>query len=461
MCMNKKIVYAIGVGLLSLLSLGNVWGQSIVRQPKLDQWVLKGEYEMLRDTLDRMPKSMTSLYYHARLDLAVGRTMLSDSLLRGLKRHEVNRPAPLLVQALSSAMRFDFDKAQTALAALSKVKIGRDTTFVADINHTRKLLSTLERMSHGMQPIKTVAKMPVSSLSSEMDIARQLSHLGEVSPHKYVSKDGRQCWSVKATPDGGCGFLVQHRLGDGSWDEGEVVRLRGLSTQGQVAYPYLLTDGSTLYFAYKGMETLGGWDVYVSRYDRNKKELLVPQQLSLPFNSCADDKLYALDEESGLIYLLSDRGGEGLTLFALEKGSAPLGDNTSTALYAMSMLEDKGEGTLRSMETLRPRTQMSKDIRRDKRAIILTARGRDIRGVEDLVSEASKGILQGYISELNALEEELAYLTSIRQKWSETTAATVRSEIGDEIITLEARVSERREKVGTLRNALLHSEGMQ
>ena len=80
-----------------------------------------------------------------------------------------------------------------------------------------------------------------------------------------------------------------------------------LSTLGKADYPFLMADGTTLYFAGKGEASLGGYDIFVTRYDSDNGAFLEPQNMGLPFNSLANDYLYAEDEIDSLAWLVTDR----------------------------------------------------------------------------------------------------------------------------------------------------------
>ena len=72
-------------------------------------------------------------------------------------------------------------------------------------------------------------------------------------------------------------------------------------------YPFCLPDGVTLYFA--GMDSLGlgGWDISVSRFNTATNTWTKPENLGLPFNSEANDYMYAEDEKNGVGYFATDR----------------------------------------------------------------------------------------------------------------------------------------------------------
>lgn len=72
-------------------------------------------------------------------------------------------------------------------------------------------------------------------------------------------------------------------------------------------YPYLMPDGITLYFAAQGDESLGGYDLFVSRYNTDTKRFLRAENLGMPFNSPANDYLLVIDEVAQLGWLVTDR----------------------------------------------------------------------------------------------------------------------------------------------------------
>jgi len=72
-------------------------------------------------------------------------------------------------------------------------------------------------------------------------------------------------------------------------------------------YPFLMSDGVTLYFAHKGNGSLGGYDIFVTRYDEEDNTYLKAQNIGYPFNSTANDYLYVVDEVDSLGWFVTDR----------------------------------------------------------------------------------------------------------------------------------------------------------
>lgn len=72
-------------------------------------------------------------------------------------------------------------------------------------------------------------------------------------------------------------------------------------------YPYLLSDGVTLYFASKDTSGLGGYDIYVSRYNTYTETYTNPENIGFPYNSSANDYLMVIDEIHQVGYFATDR----------------------------------------------------------------------------------------------------------------------------------------------------------
>ena len=75
----------------------------------------------------------------------------------------------------------------------------------------------------------------------------------------------------------------------------------------EAAYPFMLADGLTFYFAGKGEESIGGYDIFFTRFDSRSNGFLKPENIGMPFNSEANDYLFAIDEYAHIGYFVSDR----------------------------------------------------------------------------------------------------------------------------------------------------------
>lgn len=95
-----------------------------------------------------------------------------------------------------------------------------------------------------------------------------------------------------------CDFIA------GEWSEPQAITGIG---KDHAINPFLMPDGITLYFAQKGEKSIGGYDIFVTRYDRERNAFLKPENLGMPFASEANDLFFAIDEFHDLGYFVSDR----------------------------------------------------------------------------------------------------------------------------------------------------------
>ena len=92
-----------------------------------------------------------------------------------------------------------------------------------------------------------------------------------------------------------------------SWSLAE--KLPGLDNKEYLLqnYPFLASDGITLYFSAEGLLSMGGRDIFMTSFDSDKGIWLQPQNYGLPFNSPANDYLLIIDDLDSLGWLVTDR----------------------------------------------------------------------------------------------------------------------------------------------------------
>lgn len=100
-------------------------------------------------------------------------------------------------------------------------------------------------------------------------------------------------------------ILSKNKLLD-EWSKG--MELPGsINASGNTNYPYVLTDGVTIYYASDGEGSMGGYDIFVTRYNTNTDTYLSPENVGMPFNSPYNDYMYVIDEYNNLGWFASDR----------------------------------------------------------------------------------------------------------------------------------------------------------
>ena len=177
----------------------------------------------------------------------------------------------------------------------------------------------MERMTANTQRIMFVDSMVVDKqqflqhyrLSPEAGCVARFQDFFHTSlqPNAYihVNELGNQCLMAQEAKDSTINLYSSQNI-DNRWTHPEP--LHGINDQHEFQsqnYPFMMGDGQTFYFAAKGGDSLGGYDIYVTRYDAEDNQFLHPANIGMPFNSEANDYMYAADEQSGIGYFVSDR----------------------------------------------------------------------------------------------------------------------------------------------------------
>jgi tetratricopeptide (TPR) repeat protein len=80
-----------------------------------------------------------------------------------------------------------------------------------------------------------------------------------------------------------------------------------INTHANENYPFLLLDGVTVYFASDGENSIGGYDIFVTRFNPAINKFLPPENIGFPFNSTANDYMMAIDEQNKIGWFATDR----------------------------------------------------------------------------------------------------------------------------------------------------------
>ena len=120
----------------------------------------------------------------------------------------------------------------------------------------------------------------------------------------FVNEFGDRCYYAEGDSTNTTLYSID-RLGD-KWSKPRQLSEFG-NDYAQQNYPFLQSDGVTLFFAAKGEHSLGGYDIFMTVYDTEESRFYRPENFGLPFNSTANDYLIAIDEVNELGYLVSDR----------------------------------------------------------------------------------------------------------------------------------------------------------
>lgn len=128
---------------------------------------------------------------------------------------------------------------------------------------------------------------------------------GTPDGYVYLNEMGNKCYFSDVSDDGGLRLFTSDKLGS-EWSS--PTPLKGISEGiSEANYPFMMADGTTFYFAAKGEESIGGYDIFMTRYDAEDGRFFKPENIGMPFNSEANDYMYAIDEANNIGYFVTDR----------------------------------------------------------------------------------------------------------------------------------------------------------
>ncbi|HLK97356.1 MAG TPA: hypothetical protein VK364_06275, partial [Hymenobacter sp.] len=129
----------------------------------------------------------------------------------------------------------------------------------------------------------------------------------------YITPDGRTIYfsTGKYSEDGTLDIYFSTRQPGGDWGPAKSVG-NAINTKYDDDSPYLSRDGKTMYFASRGHNTMGGYDIFKSEYDSIGNKWGRPENMGYPVNTPDDDTYYRLSPDGSYAYLSSYRiGGYG------------------------------------------------------------------------------------------------------------------------------------------------------
>lgn len=302
--MKKKYIFP----LLALCFTDNAFSQTLSQAQK---WFTEGKFAEAKPVFEKLvrqaPSNANYNFWYGACCYETGELGKAVPYLEKSAERKVINGFLYLSKAYYDLYRFDeaIQNLEDHIYWLERKK--RDTSEAETL---------MERYRMGARMIRGVEKVAVIDSFT-------------VSKRDFLSayKLSRESGEIKATGEGGCTEFT-NEMGDkkilarpnangatslyGSvkmidkWSDPEP--LKGLEEGGtNLNYPFLDSDGITLYYAAQGKESLGGYDIFITRYDSDDNAYLRPDNLGFPFNSAANDYMYAIDDFNNLGWFASDR----------------------------------------------------------------------------------------------------------------------------------------------------------
>ena len=239
----------------------------------------------------------------------------------------------------------------------------------------------------------------------------QLDSLGgdDLSRAIYVP-DGAKEIFYSSKDEVGIRNIYATHLEDSLWSAPALINEQMTSSSDEI-YPMLSPDGQSLYFASKGLYGMGGYDLYVSNWNKETNDWDMPVNMGFPYSSPYDDFLFVNTEDGKYSIFASNRecGRDSVTIYVLEYDSMPV----------RKAVTDIGE--LRALAALNPAGDHSRidndaavpdEGQQDESTKRYMDKMREVRALRDSVTRFGKNLEKMRSGLSGASGEEKARLTA-------------------------------------------------
>lgn len=271
--------------------------------------------ELLEKELEENPADASINYLLGRVALHTGDIAIAKQTLSLAKKKRVHN-ATLYLGRLH-AMQYDFTNAEKEFKLFERAK-RRDKEAMVELEKEREYADLLQRLVSRTEDIQIIDSVVVSK--SDFLSAYNLSLNGgslewthdffneqwsdESSVVFMNERKTKVYFSRPATEQGNTLYTMEKMLDNFG---GEKMLPAPINTPQDQAFPFIMSDGLTIYFASKGHESIGGYDIFASRYNLYSNTYLTPNQMNMPFNSPFNDYMMVIDEQKGVGWFASDR----------------------------------------------------------------------------------------------------------------------------------------------------------
>ncbi len=157
-----------------------------------------------------------------------------------------------------------------------------------------------------------------------------------------VSADGNTLFFVRQeSKEENTDIYMVRKLPNGNWGDPQKLSDK-INSPFNEDFPYLSTDGQTLYFSSEGHNTMGGYDLFKSHWNQEDNTWSEAENLGYPVNTTDDDRSISLtpDNRVGYISAMRPNGIGDLDLYRIKfndvdqkltlfLGAVMLGDSAS------------------------------------------------------------------------------------------------------------------------------------
>lgn len=396
----------------------------------------------------------------------------SQFIERGVK---AGMPEASLALAEWAVRRYDVDAADTSIDKYRRYFTGKkgknahkiDSEALSEledrIERTRTMLSRVEKIAVIDSIVVDAATFfnayqlsPESGSLHSTDILPAGTKAADPTVVYTPQSGGMMLWSAQST-DGTFTLMSATRLADGSWESPHSLGTE-INEGGDANYPFMMPDGMTLYFANDGENSLGGYDIFITRNDGDK--YLQPQNIGMPYNSPYDDYMLAIDETTGLGWWATDRnripGKVTIYVFVPSDTRVNYPEDTPglASLARLSSIRDtQEEGAAYPMIVRRADNRTNSRADRGPSFTFAMPGWKTYTSLSDFKSQSAREAMGQYLHAKTEAEATGKELASLRQRY-----ANGDHSVGETILSLERRLLSQNEETRRLANEIIRTE---
>lgn len=257
----------------------------------------------------------------------------------------------------------------------------------------------------------------------------------------------------------GCSTIVEATaLIGGTWDTPH--HIEELSESGNACYPFLMPDGTTLYFASDGDQSIGGYDIFVT--NRGEDGFLEPQNIGMPYNSPFNDYMLAIDELTGIGWWATDRNSpDGMvTIYKFipndmrvnyPSDEPNLIDYARIASYKATWTDGADySNLLRQIDNIGQRKSSTATMFR-----LSMPSGKIYTTLDDFINEEARERMSDYLDAQNRFDNDTVTLQELRRQY-----ASGDTSVSNEILSLERQQLDARRELQRILNDVIRLEQM-
>lgn len=380
------------------------------------------------------------------------------------QRRRVKIKEPVFDTTPEEAMKvYDFDLAEEILnAKIEYLNAKGEPTAYED--------SLLERVMKGQLKIQATERiqvidsliLPKKQLLDKLDIGGENGSIHRATEYfnrkdtlecsVFLNQKGNRRIFSQRKENGSLKLFEQYLIGK-TWTETQELQGLDATEEDNLNYPYMLSDGITLYYAAENEDGLGGYDIYLTRYDADSHSFLASENIGMPFNSPANDYMLCIDEFHNLGWFATDRNvsGDSVCLYTFIPNTSrkiyneeEIGMDKLRELARISSIRDTWNDTqtvLNAKKTLAERANKAKTQKRKRDFTFVVNDHQTCYQIADFKSDNAKERAKNWMKSTKDLNTTKQQLDQLRAAYAKASNEE-RTKLAPQIRIMEKKVEQ-------------------